>query len=95
MTKKYKIILTAQYKKSYKKMAKRGLRMSSLDAIVENLSLGNHLPRRYKGHALKGAYANYRECHIYPDWLLVYKREDDRLILTLIDTGTHSDLFNL
>ena len=76
-------------------MAKRGLDMSTLDKIVRELSLGHRLALRHKDHALKGDHKGYRECHIRPDWLLVYKIENDTLILVLVDTGTHADLFGL
>ena len=95
MTSCYQIELTAKYKKSYKKMAKRGLDMAVLDGVVRELSLGNVLASRFRDHALKGKYKGYRECHIKPDWLLIYKIYEDRLILVLVDTGTHADLLGM
>ena len=89
----YQIHLTAKYKKGYKKMAKRGLDMAILDNVVKKLSYGEKLERKYKDHILKGEYKGYHECHIQPDWLLIYKIQDDVLILTLIDTGTHWSAF--
>ncbi len=91
----YQIHLTAKYKKGYKKMSRRGLNMAILDNVVKKLSHGQSLERKYKDHALKGEYKDYHECHVQPDWLLIYKIQDDILILTLIDTGTHSDLFDM
>ena len=76
-------------------MFKRGVDLSLLDEVVDNLRRGIQLDPRYKNHMLKGKFSGYFECHIKPDWLLIYLIEDDILTLTLIDTGSHSDLFNL
>lgn len=76
-------------------MKKRGLDLSKLDAVVDVLRQGKTLDPKYKDHALSGNYEGFRECHIKPDWLLIYLLENDILTLTLVDTGTHSDLFNL
>ena len=92
---RYTVQFTAKFKKSYKKMQKRGLEKEKLKYIVEKLRAGEKLERKYKDHILKGEYKGYHECHIQPDWLLIYKIQDDVLILTLIDTGTHSDLFDM
>ena len=70
-------------------MKKRGLDLTLLDYVVE----GNTLDEKYKDHILKGEYAGFHECHIRPDWLLIYLVEDDILTLTLVNTGSHSDLF--
>lgn len=94
MTEKYKIKISSKYKKNYKKMYKRGLDTRKLDNIIHRLSFGEKLEERYKDHILKGKYNGYHECHVQPDWLLIYKIQNDILILTLVDTGTHSDLFN-
>ena len=91
----YRIHLATKYKKNYKKMAKRGLDMAILDNIVKKLSHGEKLDKKYKDHILKGEYKGYHECHIQPDWLLIYKIQNDILILTLVDTGPHSDLFDM
>ena len=74
-------------------MKKRGLDLTLLDYVVEELRLGNTLDEKYKDHILKGEYAGFHECHIRPDWLLIYLVEDDILTLTLVNTGSHSDLF--
>lgn len=91
----YKVKFTTAYKKSYKHMKKRGLDLTLLDNIVEELRQGNPLDEKYKDHMLKGEFADFHECHIKPDWLLIYLIEDDILTLTLVDTGSHSDLFKL
>ena len=74
-------------------MIKRGLDMSALDEVVDLLRQGKRLDDRYRDHGLSGNFAGFRECHVKPDWLLVYLIEDDVLTLTLVDTGTHSDIF--
>ena len=73
---------------------KRGLDISLLADIVEKLLHKIPLEMKNKDHALSGNYKGYRECHIQPDWLLIYLIEEDILTLTLIDTGTHADLFD-
>lgn len=87
------IVWTAQFKKDYKLALKRKLDIELLNDIIRALSQGETLPARNKDHALSGAWAGHRECHIHPDWLLIYRIEDDVLVLTLTRTGTHSDLF--
>ena len=93
MTKSYTIVTTSQYRKSYKRASKRGLDIQILDDIVKKLSLGEKLGPKYKDHILKGKYKGYHECHIAPDWLLIYSIKNDILVITLVDTGSHSDLF--
>ena len=89
----YKVKFTAAYKKSYKLMKKRGLDLTALDEVVDLLRQGRQLDEKYRDHGLSGSFAGFRECHIKPDWLLVYLIENDILTLTLVDTGTHSDIF--
>lgn len=89
----YQVKFTTAYKKSYKLMKKRGLDISLLDEVVDLLRQGRQLKERYHDHGLTGDLAGFRECHIKPDWLLIYLIENDILTLTLIDTGSHSDLF--
>ncbi|MBR6163735.1 type II toxin-antitoxin system YafQ family toxin, partial [bacterium] len=72
----------------------RGYDMSKLEKVIDILCSLKPLPKKYKDHALSGNYITYRECHIEPDWLLVYKIENNTLTLVLSRTGTHSDLFN-
>ena len=90
---KYIVKPTAQFKRDYKLAIKRGLEIDLLENIVGALAMGESLPEKNKDHALSGNWAGHRECHILPDWLLVYRIEDDVLVLTLTRTGTHSDLF--
>ena len=89
----YQVKFTTAFKKSYKLMKKRGLDLSLLDTIVDKLRQGIPLEEKYHDHALTGNIEGFRECHIKPDWLLVYLIEDDILTLTLVDTGSHSDIF--
>ena len=89
----YQVKFTTAYKKAYKLMKKRGLDISLLDEVVDLLRQGRQLEERYRDHGLTGDLAGFRECHIKPDWLLFYLIENDVLTLTLIDTGSHSDLF--
>ncbi len=89
----YQVKFTTAYKKAYKLMKKRGLDISLLNEVVDLLRQGKQLEERYRDHGLTGNFAGFRECHIKPDWLLIYLIEDDILTLTLIDTGLHSDLF--
>lgn len=89
---KYDLVLTGNFKKSLKLSKKRGLNIDLLETVVDQLLSGVPLEAKYKDHALKGNWDGFRECHIQPDWLLIYLVEDDILTLTLVDTGTHSDL---
>ena len=91
---KYTVKPTSQFKKDYKLAMKRGLDISLLEDIIAKLALGESLPEKNRDHALSGNWNGYRECHILPDWLLIYKLEDNILILTLVRTGTNSNLFN-
>ena len=81
-------------KKDFKRIAKRGYDLSELQAILGKLANREELDPRNRDHALSGSYAGFRECHIRPDWLLVYAIDNDRLILTASRTGAHSDLFD-
>ncbi len=87
------IVWTAQFKKDYKLALKRHLDIELLDDIIRSLSHGEVLPEKNRDHALSGDWAGHRECHIMPDWLLIYRFDDDVLVLTLTRTGTHGDLF--
>ena len=87
------IVWTTQFKKDYKQALKRHMDIELLDNIIRSLSRGETLPERNEDHALTGDWVGHRECHILPDWLLVYRIDDDVLVLTLARTGTHSDLF--
>ena len=87
------IVWTTKFKKGYKLAIKRHLDIDLLDDIIRALSRGEALAEKNKDHELSGNWAGYRECHIQPDWLLVYRIDDDILVLTLVCTGTHSDIF--
>ena len=89
----YQVKFTTTFKKSYKLMKKRGLDISLLDDVIDKLRQGIPLEEKYKDHGLSGNFDGFRECHIKPDWLLVYLIENDILTLTLVDTGSHSDIF--
>ncbi len=89
----YDIIWTTQFKKDYKLALKRHLNVELLENVIAVLAMGKALPKKYKDHDLSGEWAGHRECHIQPDWLLVYCLEDNVLVLTLSRTGTYSDLF--
>lgn len=93
--KKYDLVLTSKFRKALKLAKKRGLTINLLNEVVEKLQCGIPLEEKYHDHELKGKYKGFRECHIQPDWLLVYLKEDDVLVLTLVDTGTHADLFDM
>ena len=88
-----KISFTNQYLKDLELMKRRNLPKSELDEVVKMLSSEQPLLPKHKDHALKGNFVGYRECHIRPDWLLIYKKEEQALTLVLVRTGTHSDLF--
>ena len=90
---KYHIRRTTQFKKDYKRSIKRGLVIDKLDKVIEQLAKDGFLPPEYNDHLLIGDKNGLRECHIEPDWLLVYKINHEILILVLTSTGTHSDLF--
>ncbi len=92
---KYVIERTPTFKKDFKLAQKQGLDLNKLKEIITLLANGEPLPPKNKDHQLKGNYKGHRECHIEPDWLLIYKIQDDMLILTLVRTGSHSKLFNL
>ena len=90
---KYNIRPTTRFQKDLKRAQKRGYNLSLLTTIIKQLAEGEALPEKDKDHPLSGDYAGCRECHIAPDWLLIYEVADDELILYLTRTGTHSDLF--
>jgi len=93
MTTKYKLEMASRFKKDYKAIKKRGYDVKLLQAVISILASGEQLPEKYLDHPLKGNYKGCRECHITPDWLLIYEVLEDTLILYLTRTGTHSDLF--
>ena len=89
----YEIRPTTKFQKDLKRAKKRGFDLSILTEILKKLAGGETLPVKNKDHALSGNYAGCRECHIAPDWLLIYEVDGNSLILYLIRTGSHSDLF--
>ncbi len=89
---KYKVFFTTRCRKSLKKMLRRGKSEDKFYTVVDLLAKGETLPPQYHDHALIGDYLGYRDCHIESDWVLIYAIKNDMLILTLTDTGTHSDL---
>lgn len=94
MRTKYIVKPTSQFKRDFKLAMRRGLRMELLEEVVAALAMGEPLPDRNRDHALTGSWSGYRECHILPDWLLIYRIVDEVLVLTLARTGSHSDLFD-
>lgn len=89
---KYKIVQTVRFKKDLRLLIKRGYNIDLLGVVVDTLAAGQKLHAKYKDHALTGNYKGCRECHITPDWLLIYEVDGDELFLYLTRTGTHSDL---
>ncbi len=90
---KYTVKYTTQFRKDYKLAIKRGLKIALLEQAITLLAMGQALPAQNRDHALTGDWVGHRECHIQPDWLLIYRIEEDVLVLTLTRTGSHSDLF--
>ena len=84
---------TSQFRKDYKLAKKRGYDMSLLENVLQQLLDCKSLEEKHRDHALTGNYLGFRECHIQPDWLLIYAIDNGILILTASRTGTHSDLF--
>ena len=90
---KLDIVLSNRFKKDLKLIAKRGYDLNLLDSVVEKLASKLPLEEKHRDHSLTGNYVGFRECHILPDWLLVYRVDETEVILFLSRTGTHSDLF--
>lgn len=90
-----KIEYTRRMKQDAKRMQKRGKDMQKLSLALDLLACGNSIPPQYRDHPLSGSWNDFRECHIEPDWLLVYQVLDEKLILVATATGTHADLFNI
>ena len=91
--KKYELEYGGQFLKDLKLARRRGLDMKELTDITDLLQEGSALPERCRDHILTGTYKGYRECHINPDWLLIYKKKETIKVVSLYRTGTHSDLF--
>lgn len=90
---KYRVVPTKRFRKDLVRAEKRGYDLSLLATVIKTLANGEPLPAKQKDHVLLGDYAGCRECHITPDWLLIYEIYEDELLLYLTRTGTHSDLF--
>ena len=91
----YELILTGKFKKSLKRAKKRGLDISLLTEVVDKLQNDVQLEEKHHDHDLKESLKGFRECHIQPDWLLIYLKEENVMTLTLVDTGSHADLLNM
>lgn len=89
----YEIVPSNQFRKDLKLAQKRGYDLSKLKAVISTLASGEALEPRYRDHLFTGNYGGFRECHIQPDWLLVYQIDGERLFLFLARTETHSDFF--
>ena len=89
----YEIVTSNRFKKDLKVALKRGYKLDKLKTVIDCLASGQPLAEKYKDHVLTGNFEGFRECHISPDWLLVYRIEEYDLLLYLLRTGTHSDLF--
>ncbi len=87
------IVPSNQFKKDLKFAQKRGLKLDKLRTVINALAARQTLDEKYRDHSLTGNYRDFRECHIEPDWLLVYRVNEDELELFLFRTGSHSDLF--
>ncbi len=85
------LVRTGQFKKDYKRVEKQGKDLEDLRSLLEALVQGKSLPRQYRDHTLSGRWEKHRECHIAPDWLLIYRIDGDDVILER--TGSHSELF--
>ena len=90
----YEVVLSNRFRKDLKLAAKRGCDLALLNSIVARLAQGETLPAKHRDHSLTGDYIGFRECHIQPDWLLIYRTEGEALMLFLMRTGTHADLFD-
>jgi len=90
----FEILRQTQFKKDLKLAKKQGKNLDLLKKIIALLMSGEELPQKYKDHTLIGNYANSRECHIQPDWLLIYRIDEELKVLHIIRTGSHSELFD-
>lgn len=89
----YEVVLSNRFRRDLKLAARRGCDLALLNDIVERLAKGEALAARHRDHNLTGDYSGFRECHIQPDWLLIYRVEGEELYL--VRTGTHTDLFDM
>ena len=91
----YSLVFTNRMKRDLKLMKKRGKDISKLEIVLDILLSGEDLPIKYKDHQLRGEFQDFRECHIEPDWLLIYRKEEYELILYATATGSHADLLGM
>lgn len=89
----YKIVASRKFQKDFKKALKRSLKESLLKDVALLLEKSGNLPPKFKSHKLSGKYNGLWECHIQPDWLLIWDQDEEVRLITLLRTGTHSDLF--
>lgn len=93
MANKYQVVMSNQFMRDYRLASRRGYDMALLDAVTYILVVGGTLPEHYHVHILTGKFTGCYECHLAPDWLLIYKIFESQLILLFMRTGSHSDLF--
>ncbi len=93
--KRYEVVPTKRYRKDIKRLTKSGYSLAKLESIIDILASGKVLAPQHRDHGLKGAFENTRECHISPDWLLRYSKNEDSLILLLISTGNHRHVLGI
>jgi mRNA interferase YafQ len=91
---KYQVSFTTKFKKQRKLLQKQGRDIAALDEVITLLASGQKLPEHYQDHALRGKWAGFRDCHVQPDWLLIYRIIEDQLTLILCETGSHSELLS-
>ena len=87
-----KIRYLRKFKRDLKRLQKQGKNMEKLKTVIRLLCEGKKLPSKYSDHPLKGEWADFRDCHIEPDWVLIYRIEQEELLLVLARTGSHSEL---
>lgn len=90
---KYRIETPTSFTKALKRCIKRGLKYEHFETVVKILASEGSLPQKYRPHKLSGKYNGLWECHIQPDWLLIWRQNDEELVLVMVNTGSHSDLF--
>ena len=89
------VAFTSQFKKDMKRKRKQGAKLAKIDEVITMLRSGEPLPERNRDHALSGTYRGHRECHIEPDWLLIYRIDSNLLVFTAVRTGSHSELLGI
>lgn len=90
-----KLLYTAKFKKDLKRMRKQGADLKKLEVVIDTLLAGEPLPEKNRDHELSGGYRGHRECHVEPDWLLIYLVDKGALTLTAVRTGSHAELLNM